>query len=189
MRKIISGRATPPKRKVKQSHKIQMMQTLLELVVSAGRGLPDGAITPEHTFYDLGYDSLDTIELAMAVEEEFHIVIPDEKLMVWKCTQDLYDFIIEQLETTPMDAAQADVVIASLFDTQGRLYKGDQDGVRDFCEAVFDPEGRVSDALDSAVRRRMRDYMPLAYTDLARLFYACEAQRVYNAAAQKLMFA
>ena len=36
-------------------------------------------ITPEASFaYDLGADSLDTVELIMAFEEEFGLEIPDE---------------------------------------------------------------------------------------------------------------
>ncbi len=36
-------------------------------------------ITPEATFAnDLGADSLDTVELVMALEEEFNVDIPDE---------------------------------------------------------------------------------------------------------------
>jgi acyl carrier protein len=37
-------------------------------------------VTPEATFVDdLGADSLDTVELVMALEEEFGIEIPDEE--------------------------------------------------------------------------------------------------------------
>ena len=37
-------------------------------------------ITPEASFiYDLGADSLDTVELVMALEEEFGVEIPDEE--------------------------------------------------------------------------------------------------------------
>lgn len=38
-----------------------------------------GEVTPEANFAsDLGADSLDTVELVMALEEEFDIEIPDE---------------------------------------------------------------------------------------------------------------
>ena len=37
-------------------------------------------VTPEAKFIeDLGADSLDTVELVMALEEEFSIEVPDEK--------------------------------------------------------------------------------------------------------------
>ena len=43
-------------------------------------GVDPDQITPETSFVeDLGADSLDTVELVMAFEEEFDIEIPDEE--------------------------------------------------------------------------------------------------------------
>jgi acyl carrier protein len=42
-------------------------------------GVEPGKVTPDASFVeDLGADSLDTVELVMAFEEEFGIEIPDE---------------------------------------------------------------------------------------------------------------
>ena len=42
-------------------------------------GVDEGEVTPNASFVDdLGADSLDTVELVMALEEEFEIEIPDE---------------------------------------------------------------------------------------------------------------
>ena len=42
-------------------------------------GVEEEEVTPEaHFVEDLGADSLDTVELVMALEEEFEIEIPDE---------------------------------------------------------------------------------------------------------------
>ncbi len=42
-------------------------------------GVDEGEVKPEASFIDdLGADSLDTVELVMAFEEEFNIEIPDE---------------------------------------------------------------------------------------------------------------
>lgn len=42
-------------------------------------GVDAGQVTPEAKFVeDLGADSLDTVELVMAFEEEFGIEVPDE---------------------------------------------------------------------------------------------------------------
>jgi len=42
-------------------------------------GVDANEVTPEASFvYDLGADSLDTVELVMAFEEAFNIEIPDE---------------------------------------------------------------------------------------------------------------
>ena len=43
-------------------------------------GVDEGEVTAEAKFIDdLGADSLDTVELVMALEEEFGIEIPDEE--------------------------------------------------------------------------------------------------------------
>ena len=51
-------------------------------------------VTPEASFVnDLGADSLDTVELVMALEEEFDIEIPDEAAEKIKTVQDTVDYI------------------------------------------------------------------------------------------------
>lgn len=51
-------------------------------------------IKPESTFAgDLGADSLDTVELVMALEEEFDIEIPDEAAEKIASVQDAVDYI------------------------------------------------------------------------------------------------
>jgi acyl carrier protein len=49
-------------------------------------GVDAEQVTPEASFIDdLGADSLDTVELVMALEEEFNIEIPDEDAEKIKC--------------------------------------------------------------------------------------------------------
>ncbi|HBW58343.1 MAG TPA: acyl carrier protein [Oscillatoriales bacterium UBA8482] len=51
-------------------------------------------ITPSANFLDdLGADSLDTVELVMALEEEFDTEIPDEDAEKIKTVQDAIDYI------------------------------------------------------------------------------------------------
>ncbi|MBI1818985.1 MAG: acyl carrier protein [Nitrospirae bacterium] len=55
-------------------------------------------ITPEATFVeDLGADSLDTVELVMAFEEEFGIEIPDDDAEKILSVQNATDYIKEKL--------------------------------------------------------------------------------------------
>ena len=50
--------------------------------------------TPEANFVeDLGADSLDTVELIMAFEEEFDVEIPDTYAENIKTVQDVIDYI------------------------------------------------------------------------------------------------
>ena len=58
-------------------------------------------ITPAAQFNnDLGADSLDTVELVMALEEEFDTEIPDEDAEKILTVQDAVDYISNKLETT-----------------------------------------------------------------------------------------
>ena len=48
-------------------------------IIAEQLGVKIEEVTPEASFIDdLGADSLDTVELIMALEEEFNIEIPDE---------------------------------------------------------------------------------------------------------------
>jgi len=49
-------------------------------IISEHLGVDIGLVTPEASFVnDLGADSLDTVELVMALEEKFDLEIPDEE--------------------------------------------------------------------------------------------------------------
>lgn len=51
----------------------------IKKIIATQLGVDEAEITPEsHFIDDLGADSLDTVELVMALEEEFGIEIPDE---------------------------------------------------------------------------------------------------------------
>lgn len=57
-------------------------------------GVKEEDLKPEASFIDdLGADSLDTVELVMALEEEFDTEIPDEDAEKIKTVKDVYDYI------------------------------------------------------------------------------------------------
>ncbi len=57
-------------------------------------GVGDEEVKSEASFVDdLGADSLDTVEMVMAFEEEFNIEIPDEDAEKIKSVQDAVDYI------------------------------------------------------------------------------------------------
>ncbi len=57
-------------------------------------GVDEEEVTPDASFVDdLGADSLDTVELVMAFEEEFGIEIPDEDAEKIKTVKDAVDYI------------------------------------------------------------------------------------------------
>jgi acyl carrier protein len=57
-------------------------------------GVEEDEVSAEASFIDdLGADSLDTVELVMAFEEEFNIGIPDEDAEGISTVQDAIDYI------------------------------------------------------------------------------------------------
>jgi len=63
-------------------------------IISKQLGVDASEVTPEASFVeDLGADSLDTVELVMAFEEEFGIEIPDEDAEKIAKVQDAIEYI------------------------------------------------------------------------------------------------
>ncbi len=63
-------------------------------IISEQLGVPEADVKPEASFVnDLGADSLDTVELVMALEEEFGIEIPDEDAEKISTVQNAIDYI------------------------------------------------------------------------------------------------
>jgi len=57
-------------------------------------GVETGILTPEANLVDdLGADSLDVVELVMALEEEFGVEIPDEEVENIRTIRDVIDYI------------------------------------------------------------------------------------------------
>ncbi len=80
------------------------MATIFERVrriIAEHLNLDESEITPESSFTDdLNADSLDIVEMAMAIEEEFSntgrkIEIPDEKLKEFVTVRDVVDYLKE----------------------------------------------------------------------------------------------
>jgi len=68
-------------------------QRVKEIIVEQ-LGVEEDEVSPEASFIDdLGADSLDTVELVMAFEEEFNIEIPDEDAEHISTVQDAIDYI------------------------------------------------------------------------------------------------
>ena len=66
-------------------------------IVADHLGIDEGKVTEESSFIDdLGADSLDTVELVMAFEEEFSIEIPDDAAEKITTVKDAIKFIEDQ---------------------------------------------------------------------------------------------
>ncbi len=66
----------------------------IRAIVAEQLGVVEDKVTPEASFAnDLGADSLDTVELVMALEEKFGVEIPDEEAEKIVTVQDALNFI------------------------------------------------------------------------------------------------
>tara|TARA_B100000686_G_scaffold222649_1_gene229843 strand:+ start:38 stop:271 length:234 start_codon:yes stop_codon:yes gene_type:complete len=69
---------------------------VIEIIIDQ-LGVDEKQVNPEASFIDdLGADSLDTVELVMALEEEFDIEIPDEDAEKIATVQNAVDYIKDQ---------------------------------------------------------------------------------------------
>ena len=70
------------------------LEDKVKKIVAEQLSVSEDQITPEASFVeDLGADSLDTVELVMALEEEFEIDIPDEEAEKIIRFQDVINYI------------------------------------------------------------------------------------------------
>ena len=70
----------------------------LKEIIADKLGVNEDEITMESTFIDdLGADSLDIVELVMAIEEEFDIEIPDSDAEKVVTVGDVVDYIKENV--------------------------------------------------------------------------------------------
>ena len=68
-------------------------------IVSEQLGTDESSLKNESSFInDLGADSLDTVELVMALEEEFNTEIPDEEAEKITTVQQAIDYISANLK-------------------------------------------------------------------------------------------
>lgn len=72
----------------------------IQAIISEQLGVELSEVTEKAAFTDdLGADSLDTVELVMALEEEFEIEIPDEVAQNVKTVEDVIKLITEETAT------------------------------------------------------------------------------------------
>lgn len=73
----------------------------LSNIVAEQLGVSVGDVKAESNLQDdLGADSLDAVELVMAVEDEFELEIPDEKTESFNTVNDIVNYLIERNVTT-----------------------------------------------------------------------------------------
>jgi acyl carrier protein len=79
----------------------EIAEKLLE-IVRQEKHLPDDTLAPETPLADAGIDSLDSLTILFAIEEEFHLSIPDDKARAIRTFGDLID-VVESLTARAVD--------------------------------------------------------------------------------------
>ena len=75
-------------------NKMSSIEEQVKSIVAEQLGVKEDEVTKDASFVDdLGADSLDTVELVMALEEEFETEIPDEEAEKITTVQQAIDFI------------------------------------------------------------------------------------------------
>ena len=64
-------------------------------IVAERTGCDVADIKPESKFSELGIDSLDAVEIIMAIEEEFDIEVPDEEAEKFQIVGDIVKYVEE----------------------------------------------------------------------------------------------
>ncbi|RMG11224.1 MAG: acyl carrier protein [Deltaproteobacteria bacterium] len=70
------------------------VESKVKSIIAEQLGISEDTIKPDSAFIeDLGADSLDIVELVMAMEEEFEVEIPDEEAENIKTVADAINYI------------------------------------------------------------------------------------------------
>jgi acyl carrier protein len=89
------------KRNIKNQRRFRMatdIEQKVKAIIMEQLGVSEEEVKPEASFVDdLGADSLDLVELVMALEEEFGQEIPDEDAEKIVTVQDAINYINERL--------------------------------------------------------------------------------------------
>jgi acyl carrier protein len=72
----------------------EIQQKLIE-IVRQEKDIPDDKLTPETVLAEAGVDSLDALTILFAIEEQFHISIPDDKARAIKTFGDMVAVVQE----------------------------------------------------------------------------------------------
>jgi acyl carrier protein len=65
----------------------------LVAIVRQEKDIPETLLTPETPLAEAGIDSLDSLTILFAIEEQFHISIPDDRARAMKTFGDMIDIV------------------------------------------------------------------------------------------------
>ena len=97
---VVAARVTAPRARVVAFAAVDKAQVLADVrgIIAEQLGAELDAVTPDAKFADLGADSLDTVEIMMALEEKFDIELDEEGAESIATVGDASDMIAAQVE-------------------------------------------------------------------------------------------
>ena len=86
--------SSPKAQAAPASQKLSTLNRVQKIVAKILK-MPADRVQPSSTWKQLGADSLDSVEIVMALEEEFHIDIPDETAVAMKSVGDVISYVTQ----------------------------------------------------------------------------------------------
>ena len=71
----------------------EIERKLIDIVRHEKSGIPDEKLTAATPLAEAGIDSLDALTILFAIEEDFHISVPDEQARAMKTFGDMIDIV------------------------------------------------------------------------------------------------
>ncbi len=98
----------------------EYVEPLVREIVADGLGVPADQLTPEVSLTDdLAADSLDVLDLALALEARFDVALSEEQLTVVRTYADLVDLIVDGTRSRPADHGAGVFVRATVLPAPG----------------------------------------------------------------------
>jgi len=74
---------------------VEIIDAINEVFVEEFEVSPEKLVPSAHIFADLGFDSLDVVDLIVAIQNKFPVQVRnDERVQSVRTMQDLYDYLI-----------------------------------------------------------------------------------------------
>ena len=70
-----------------------MLEQIVEIISKQLKAEPEQIAPDTNIMEDLGADSLDVVELLMAIEETFGVSVPDEDIPGLRTVKDIVDYV------------------------------------------------------------------------------------------------
>ncbi len=75
-----------------------VFEKVVEVIADITGKNPDGITMESHLVDDLDLDSLDAVEIVMALEDEYSVSVPDDDMEQFKTVGDIVEYVEKMLD-------------------------------------------------------------------------------------------